>query len=101
MMNRSQTLQRVADGCTDLVFDYLADGGAPDSTNQHGVSLIKWCAHYGDVSAIRLLLANGEALTSLGENFDLNGAVFHGHVQLCRFLIDAGAGVNHPLPDTG
>ena len=100
-MNRSQTIQRIADGCTDLVFDYLADGSAPDSTDQNGVSLIKWCAYYGDVSAIRFLLANGEALTSLGENFDLNGAVFHGHVQLCRFVIDAGAGVNHSLPDTG
>src|SRR5262249_20972655 len=55
----------------------------------------------GDVSAIRFLLSSGESLRSLGENLDLNGAVFHGHWQLCEFLIDNGADPNHPLPDTG
>ncbi|MCI0604094.1 ankyrin repeat domain-containing protein [bacterium] len=94
-------IQRISDGRTDLVFDYLAAGHAANSTDLNGVSLIKWCAYYGDVSAIRFLLANGESLESLGENFDLNGAVFHGHWQLCQFLIENGADVNHPLPDTG
>jgi ankyrin repeat protein len=94
-------LDRIADGRTDLVFDYLAAGHAAGSTDTNGVSLIKWCAYYGDVSAIRFLLANGESLASLGENFDLNGAAFHGHWRLCQFLIENGADVNHPLPDTG
>jgi ankyrin repeat protein len=65
------------------------------------VSLIKWCAYYGDVSAIRFLLGQGESLQSLGENLDLNGAAFHGHWRLCQFLIEKGADANHPLPDTG
>jgi len=94
-------LDRIADGRTDLVFDYLSEGHAPNSGDRNGVSLIKWCAYYGDVSAIRFLLAHGESLESLGENLDLNGAVFHGHWQLCQFLIEHGADVNHPLPDTG
>jgi ankyrin repeat protein len=94
-------LDRIADGRTDLVFDYLSQGHAADSPDDNGVSLIKWCAYYGDVSAIRFLLANGETLESLGPNFDLNGAVFHGHWRLCQFLIENGADVNHPLPDTG
>ena len=34
-------------------------------------------------------------------NLDLNGEVFHGHRQLCEFLIDQGADVNHALSDTG
>jgi uncharacterized protein len=93
--------QRIADGRTDLVFEFLRQGGAATARDKGGVSLIQWCAYYGDVSAIRSLLANGEALSSLGGNLDLNGAVFHGHVKLCEFLIEHGANVDHPLPDTG
>lgn len=94
-------LSQIIDGRTDLVFDYLAAGHRPDSVDKGGVSLIKWCAYYGDVSAIKFLLANGEALDSLGDNFDLNGASFHGHWRLCQFLIERGADVNRPLSDTG
>ncbi|HEX7185461.1 MAG TPA: ankyrin repeat domain-containing protein [Thermoanaerobaculia bacterium] len=94
-------LQRIMDGRTDLVFDYLAEGHAAASADPQGTPLIVWCAYHGDVSAIRYLLTHGESLESLGENFDLNGAAFHGHWQLCQFLIEQGADVNHPLPDTG
>ncbi len=94
-------LDRISDGRTDLVFEYVSEGHAANSTDARGVSLIKWCAHYGDVSAIRFLLANGESLESLGENFDLNGAAFHGHWPLCQFLIENGADVNHALPESG
>ena len=94
-------LDRISDGRTDLVFDYLSEGQAANSQDRNGVSLIRWCAYYGDVSAIRFLLANGESLESLGDNYDLNGAAFHGHWQLCQFLIENGADVNHSLPDTG
>ncbi len=94
-------LDRIADGRTDLVFDYLAQGHPADSKDKQGVRLIEWCAYYGDVSAMKFLLAGGEKLVSLGENLDLNGAAFHGHWRLCQFLIEQGADVNHPLPDTG
>jgi ankyrin repeat protein len=94
-------LARIADGRTDLVFDFLAAGHAANATDGDGTTLIRWCAYYGDVSAIRYLLAQGESLSSLGENLDLNGAVFHGHWQLCEFLLEQGADANHPLPDTG
>ncbi len=94
-------LDRIAAGRTDLVVDYLAEGHPSDSRDRNGVSLIAWCAYYGDVSAIRFLLANGESFGSLGENLGLNGAAFHGHWRLCQFLIENGADVNRPLPDTG
>jgi ankyrin repeat protein len=94
-------LDRIADGRTDLVFDYLAEGHSATSRDKNGVPLIKWCAYYGDVSAMRFLLANGETLESLGENLDLNGAAFHGHWRPCQFLIESGADVNHPLHHTG
>jgi ankyrin repeat protein len=94
-------LDRIADGRTDLVFDYLAQGRAADSTDGQGVSLLKWCAYYGDVSAIRYLLARGASLASLGENLDLGAASFHGYWQLCQFLIESGADVNYSDSDTG
>ena len=93
-------LGRIADGRTDLVFDYLSDGHAPTSTDKGGVSLINWCAYHGDVSAIKFLLANGEVVQSLGLNLGLDNAVFHGHVHLSEFLIESGADVNYSLSDT-
>jgi ankyrin repeat protein len=94
-------LDRIAEGRTDLVFDYVAAGHAATTRDCDGVALISWCAYHGDVSAIRLLLAHGETLDTLGVNLDLNGAVFHGHLRLCQFLIENGADVNRPLSDTG
>jgi ankyrin repeat protein len=94
-------LEQIADGRTDLVFEYLAAGHAAVSRDARGVSLIQWCAYHGDVSAIRFLVSHGERLASLGPNLDLNGAVFHGHWRLVQFLIESGADVNHALPDTG
>jgi ankyrin repeat protein len=94
-------LQKIKDGRTDLVFDYLAAGHAATSKDQDGTPLIHWCAYYGDVSAIRYLLANGESLRTFGDNLDLNAAAFYGHWRLCQFLIEQGADVNLPLPDTG
>src|SRR5437867_13419350 len=93
-------LDQIADGGTDLVFDYVSAGHMATSRDTNGVPLIKWCAYYGDVSAIRFLLSRGESLATLGENFDRGGAAFHGHWQLCQFLIENDADVNHPSPDT-
>lgn len=97
----SDRFERIRDGRTDLVFEHLDDGHAATAADAHGTRLIQWCAYYGDVSAIRLLLANGETLASLGDNLGLGDAVFHGHWPLCQFLIEQGANPNHVLPDTG
>ena len=94
-------LELITEGRTDLVFDYLAQGHAATAADGRGVSLMQWCAYHGDVSAIRYLVSQGASLEALGANLDLNGASFHGHWQLCQFLIEHGADVNHPLPDTG
>jgi ankyrin repeat protein len=94
-------VEQIKDGRTDLVFEYLAAGQPATSADEHGTPLIKWCAYYGDVSAIKYLLANGESLQTLGDNFDLHAAAFHGHWRLCLFLIEQGADVNFGLPDNG
>jgi uncharacterized protein len=95
------TLARIVDGRTDLVFDYLSSGHPAGATDEGGISLIKWCAYFGDVSAIKFLIRSGERINSLGENLDLNGAAFHGHWQLCQYLIEEGADVNRRMTDTG
>jgi uncharacterized protein len=79
---------KISDGRTDLVFDYLLEDHPANSTDDNGVPLIKWCAYYGDVSAIKHLLANGESLDTFGQNFGLNAAAFHGHWRLCQFLLE-------------
>jgi ankyrin repeat protein len=89
------------EGRTELVFDLLSAGLPADHKDKDDVPLIRHCAYYGDVSAIRFLLSHGESLESLGDNLDLNGASFHGHWRLAKFLLEQGANVNHRLPDTG
>jgi len=94
-------LQQLTEGRTDLVFDLLQSGIPADFRDAHGVALIRHCAYYGDVSAIRFLLANGERLESLGPNLDLGTAAFHGHWRLCLFLLDRGADAKLADPETG
>ena len=50
-------LERIAEGRTDLIFDYLAEGHPPGSKTRDGGSLVQWCAYYGDVSALRFLFS--------------------------------------------
>ncbi|MGA2652746.1 MAG: ankyrin repeat domain-containing protein [Terracidiphilus sp.] len=94
-------LSDFAEGRTELVFDLLAAGLPADHKNDFGVSLIQYCDYYGDVSAIRFLLSHGESLDSLGKNFNLARASYHGHWRLCKFLLEQGADANHPEADTG
>lgn len=94
-------LKRIAAGRTDLVFDFLAAGNHATSVDGDGTPLLRWCAYYGDVSAMRHLLAHGESPATLGENLDLAGAAFHGHWRLAEFLLELGADVNRAMPGTG
>ena len=100
-MTREALLERIADGRTDLVWTYLAEGRPATAKQSGGMRLLEWCAYYGDVSAMRFLLDRGESLPSLGANLGLNGAAFHGHWQLCEFLIEGGADVNGADAETG
>ena len=99
MPSPTSLLERIASGRTDLVFDYLAAGNSATAADANGVSLLQHCAYYGDVSAMRYLLAHGAALSVLGNDLGLNGACFHGHWQLAQFLLEyfAHLGVN-PYP---
>ncbi len=94
-------LDRIANGRTDLVFDFLAAGQPATSTDDNGVSLLQHCAYYGDVSAIRYLLNHGATLSTLGSDLGLTGACFHGHWRLAQFLLEHGADANWTDPETG
>lgn len=99
--SREKLLQQLEEGRTELVFDLLAAGVATDFKDPHGVSLIRHCAYYGDVSAIRFLISHGERLESLGTNLDLGTAAYHGHWRLCLFLLEQGADAKLADPETG
>jgi ankyrin repeat protein len=85
-------LDEIVDGRTDLVFEYVASGHPASSTDSEGSPLIRWCAYYGDVSAIKYLITQGESAKALSGY--LCTAAFHGHWRLCRFLLDVGEDVN-------
>lgn len=100
-MARSNALpQKLIDGRTDLVLELVPEKLPATAMDASGTPLIRWCSYYGDVSAIRHLLKHGTQLEDLGTNYDLNGAVFHGHWQLTQFLLERGANPNIPLKST-
>ena len=94
-------IERIAEGRTDLVFDFVGAGNPATTQDSQGTSLIQWCAYYGDVSAIKFLVSKGEVLRPLGDNLGLDAAAFHGHWRLCEFLLENGADADSPLSDTG
>jgi ankyrin repeat protein len=101
MPSPASLLERIASGRTDLVFDYLAAGSSATPPDANDVSLLQHCAYYGDVSAIRYLLAHGATLTALGEDLGLNDASFHGHWRLVQFLLEQGADANYTDTNNG
>lgn len=83
-------LERFSSGRTDLVFELVAQGHPP-------TPLIQTCEYFGDVTAIKFLISQGASIQQIG----LGGAAYHGHWRLCQFLLEQGADVNEPDPDTG
>jgi ankyrin repeat protein len=100
-MTVDKLLERIANGRTDLIWDLVAHRHPGSSGADESGRLLQWSAYYGDVSAVRFLLAQGGSLKALGDDLGLRGAAFHGHWQLCEFLIEAGADVNGAAPNTG
>ena len=98
---RDELLSEFQDGRTDVVFELLTQGFPATFIDSNGVSLVQTCAYYGDVSAIRFLLKQNASLDSLGPNYGLNAAAFHGHWQLCKFLLETGAAVNSSSDASG
>ena len=94
-------LDRIAAGRTDLVFEHVAGGGMATAVDARGIALVAHCAYYGDVSAVRFLLAHGASLASLGDDLGLHAAAFHGHWRWCEFLLEHVANADHAQAETG
>ena len=100
-MRTDSRLLRIANGRTDLIADIIRPMATEPWPEVQGASLLDWAAYYGDVSALRTLLECGAALDQLGPDFGLNAAAFHGHWQLCEFLVESGANATYSDPATG
>ncbi len=70
-MTTDRLLERIAEGRTDLVWDYVAQAHPATAEAGDRGRLLEWVAYYGDVSALRFLLEHGESLESLGNNYGL------------------------------
>jgi uncharacterized protein len=104
-MNTSALLARIESGRTDLIVELLGATSSHDTLRdllrEHGSSLQQWAAYFGDVSACRVLQGAGVSLAMLGADRGLNAAAFHGHWQLCEYLIEQGAAATAAQADTG
>lgn len=100
-MHPDPRLQRIAHGRTDLIADLLKGKGDAPWPEVAGASLLQWAAYYGDVSALKLLLDERGDLSVLGPDLGLNAGAFHGHWQLCEFLLERGARAGYSDPETG
>ena len=84
-----------------MVMQFVERGNSPLATDPNGVSILQWCAYYGDVNAIKYLISKGASLNVLGKNYDLNGAAFHGMFHLWEYLLQQGADASYPDAETG
>jgi uncharacterized protein len=103
-MTLESRLLRIASGRTDLIAELVRPGksGAADPWPQaQALTLLQWASYYGDVSALRGVLDQGARLSDLGADLGLGAAAFHGHWQLCEFLLEQGAEVGYRDPQTG
>ena len=100
-MHPDPRLLRIAAGRTDLIMDIIEDLNSGPFPEADGAPLLHWATYYGDVSAVKALLGGGEQLPPLGKDLALHAAAFHGHWQLCEFLIESGASVKYTDPTTG
>jgi ankyrin repeat protein len=100
-MDKTNILDRISRGRTDLVFDLLAMPDWQQILNEGRVKPLQWFVYYNDVTALKAVLSVGGDLSSIDLNEELGNASFFGHWKVADFLIKQGADANHASPDTG
>lgn len=100
-MNKSEILDRISRGRTDLVFDLLGLADWPAVLGQGRVRALQWFVYYNDVTAMKAILEAGGDLSSINLDDELGNAAFFGHWKMCDFLIAQGADVNASNAMTG
>lgn len=100
-MDRDELLRRIAAGRTDDVIRLLERDDWREALAAGPVDALQWCVHYGDVTALRAVLAKGGTLAALDLDVELGNAAFHGHWRMCDFLLARGADARFAQADTG
>jgi ankyrin repeat protein len=100
-MNKSEILDRISRGRTDLVFELLKLEDWQSILHEGQVKPLQWFVYYNDTTALKAVLSAGGDLSSIRLNEELGHASFFGHWKVVDFLITHGADVNYALPDTG
>jgi ankyrin repeat protein len=99
-MQTGDVLTAIACGRTDLVCDLLRQADGLTRLAEGQVSALQWFVYYGDVTALRAVVAAGGDLSSLDLGRELGNAAFFGHWKVADFLIGLGADPNWREPDT-
>ena len=100
-MDKSEILDRISRGRTDLVFDLLKLPDRRSVLHEGQVKPLQWFVYYNDTTALKAVLNDGYDLSSIDINSELGNASFFGHWKVVDFLIAQGADVNYALPVTG
>ncbi|MEZ5424225.1 MAG: ankyrin repeat domain-containing protein [Pyrinomonadaceae bacterium] len=98
---RSDILNLIERGRTDLVFDLLKLPDWRDILHEGEVKPLQWFVYYNDTTALKAVLHAGGDLASIDLDRELGNASFFGHWKVADFLISHGANVNWCVPETG
>ena len=86
-MTKTEILDRISRGRTDLVFDLLRVPDWQVVLGEGRVRVMQWFVYYGDVTAMKAILEAGGDLSSINLDEELGNAAFFGHWKMCDFLI--------------
>ena len=100
-MTKTEILDRISRGRTDLVFDLLRLSDWRASLGEGRVRIMQWLVYYNDVTAMKAIMEAGGDLSSIDLDEELGNAAFFGHWQMCDLLIAKGANVNASNTTTG
>ncbi|MGB7069579.1 MAG: ankyrin repeat domain-containing protein [Pyrinomonadaceae bacterium] len=100
-MEKSEILDRICRGRTDLVFELLTMPDWKEVLHEGEIKPLQWFVYYNDTTALKAVLAAGGDLRSINVDQELGHAAFFGHWKVADFLIAHTADVNYALPDTG
>jgi ankyrin repeat protein len=100
-MDKSEILDRIARGRTDLVFELLKLEHWKDVLHEGQIKPLQWFVYYNDTTALKAVLNAGGDLSSIDLNTELGHASFFGHWKVVDLLISKGADVNSANPETG
>jgi ankyrin repeat protein len=99
-MDKTELLDRIRRGRTDLVFDLLRLPDWREILGEGEIRALQWFVYYNDVTALKAVLAAGGDLSTVDLDVELGHAAFFGHWKVCDFLLAHGASASAHLRAT-